>query len=118
MMVLGQRLKMTEAQWQKRVLGMAALFKWRAWHDRATNAPRTCPTCKAPIKLPRNDPGWPDLFMVRGETLIVAELKSDRGQVTDEQLDWLSALQQVKRVMVVVWRPRSEAVVEEVLRDH
>jgi hypothetical protein len=92
------------------------MFSWATWHDVATNAPRACPHCKRPLKLPRNDPGWPDLLMVRGDTLIVAELKSDRGSTTADQRAWLDAFRQVRRVLVVVWKPRDAEQVAKVLR--
>lgn len=108
--------KLTERAWQGQVLTLARLYAWRWWHDVATNAPRACPHCKKPLKLPRNDPGWPDLFMVRGDTLIVAELKSDRNSPTPEQRAWLEAFRQVRRVVVVVWKPRDVERVAEALR--
>lgn len=106
----------TERSWQQAVLRIARLFGWRWWHDVATNAPRACRHCKKPLKLPRNDPGWPDLFLVRGDTLIVAELKRDREYPTASQREWLDALRRVRRVVVVVWKPRDAQKVAEVLR--
>jgi len=108
--------KLTERAWQADVLKIARLFGWRWWHDRATNFPRACPKCKAPLRIPRNDAGWPDLFMVRGDTLVVAEIKSDRNYPTPEQREWLEAFRQVRRIVVVVWKPKDAQKVAEVLR--
>lgn len=116
MNVLAALPKLTERAWQGQVLTLARLFGWRWWHDAATNAPRACPHCKKPLRLPRNDPGWPDLFMVRGDTLIVAELKSDRNYPTPEQRAWLRAFEQVRRIVVVVWKPKDVDRVAEVMR--
>ena len=73
--------------------GLAPLLKWRVWHDRATSGRRSCASCGAePLRCAacgsvvhrvRNDPGWPDLFLLRDERLVVAELKSERGRVTE-----------------------------------
>jgi hypothetical protein len=116
--------KLTEGGWKQRLVstsqkapGLAVRYGWRTWHDRATNAPRACPKCHAKIDLPRNDPGWPDLFLLRGQTLYVVELKSDRGEVTPAQREWLEAFRQVRRIRVAVWRPRMLAKIEELLRD-
>jgi hypothetical protein len=76
------------------------------WHDRATNAPRACPTCHAPLDIIRNDPGFPDLIALRGDTLYAIELKADRGRPTPEQRGWLRALGRVRLVRSAIWRPR------------
>ena len=53
--------------------------------------------------------GWPDLFMVRGEKAIVAELKSEIGTATAEQKEWLAALGEVPGIDTYLWRPRDAA---------
>lgn len=117
--------RLTERAWMAQVLTLARMFSWRWWHDRATNATRGCSRCRVPWECPRchqrlkpirNDPGWPDLFLVRGDTLIIAELKSDRNYPTPEQKEWLEALGRVKRVVVVVWKPKDTDRVVEVMR--
>lgn len=108
--------KLTERGWMAQLLGergVARLLGWRWWHDRATNFPRQCPSCKADLKMIRNDPGWPDLFLLRDDTLIVVELKSDRGRTTPEQRACLDAFRRVKRIVVAVWRPKD---LDEVMR--
>jgi hypothetical protein len=105
----------SERSWQQAVLRIARLFGWRWWHDVATNAPRACRHCKKPLELPRNDPGWPDLFLVRGDTLIVAELKRDRNYPTADQREWLEAFRRVRRIRVEVWKPRQAQQVAEIL---
>jgi hypothetical protein len=105
--------KLGERGWQRQVLELAGMFSWGAWHDRATNLPPRCPNCKADLKMLRNDPGWPDLFLIRDDTLIVAELKSDRGTTTPDQRAWLDAFRRVRRVIVAVWKPKD---LDEVVR--
>jgi hypothetical protein len=54
--------------------------------------------------------------MVRGDTLIVAELKSDRNYPTADQRAWLDAFRQVRRVVVAVWKPKDVDTVTETMR--
>lgn len=95
--------------------GLLRMFGWGPiFHDEATNAPRTCPSCRAEIHLPRNPPGFPDLVLIRDDVLWFAELKADRGRLTSEQRAWYEALMGVRRIRVGVWRPRNiDAIVEE-----
>lgn len=96
--------------------GLLRMFGWRIFHDEATNAPRKCPSCKAELRLPRNPPGFPDLVLVRGDTLVFVELKADRGRVTDHQRDWLDALKDVRRVRVDLWKPADLDRITELMR--
>lgn len=106
--------KLTEGRWMRQILTLARMYGFGSWHDRATNFPRRCPSCKTELRMIRNDPGWPDLFLLRDDTLIVAELKADRGRrPTEAQRAWLDAFRRVKRIVVTVWRPSD---LEEVLR--
>lgn len=59
----------------------------------------------------RSPAGWPDVQLVRGDRLVLAELKRDLGPKgggpapTDEQRGWLDALARVTRVDACLWRP-------------
>jgi hypothetical protein len=66
----------------------------------------------------RSEPGFPDLCMVRGGRLVVAELKSLTGRLSPAQEQWLGALGAVPCCEVYVWRPTDEdwAIIERVLR--
>lgn len=123
MTFMGTVAKFTERSFKQRLVsrdkrkpGLAILFKWRTFHDQATNAPRACPSCKAALHLPRNDPGFPDLLLVRDDVLIIAELKADRGRLSPEQKEWLAAFRAVKRIAVVVWKPKDWDEIERTLR--
>ena len=119
--------RLTERRWMKQVLEIAGTFGWRSWHDAAVNNRLTCrkryetgcqgtlvcDTCGEPARPVRNAPGWPDLLLLRDQTLVVVELKSDRGRVSPEQEGWLTAFRRVARVVVCVWRPRD---LEDVIR--
>lgn len=62
--------------------------------------------------------GWPDLFLVRRERAIAAELKSARGVVSVEQLTWLQLLGFVPGIMTAIWRPADwlDGTIESALR--
>lgn len=60
--------------------------------------------------------GFPDLLAVRGERIVAAELKADRGRVTPAQTPWLAVLA-AAGVAVYVWRPADYPdVIAETLR--
>ncbi len=58
--------------------------------------------------------GFPDLVLVRGERLLVRELKTDRGGVTGAQIAWLAALQ-MAGVDATVWRPSDWLAIQKEL---
>lgn len=64
--------------------------------------------------------GLPDLLLVREDRLIFAELKREKGKLSDTQAEWLSILGGVEdateHVEVWTWRPSDWPVIEEVLR--
>jgi hypothetical protein len=91
---------MTEAQWQSRVVDLAAWCGWLVFH---------------PHDSRRSTPGWPDLVMVRDGRLILAELKTERGRVSVEQKRWLAALSLVVGVEVYLWRPSDWPAVQRSL---
>src|SRR5689334_22991248 len=110
--------KQTEASWLQQLIGKfqyrglarsGGLLRMLGWdlifHDEATNAPRDCERCHAPVNVRRNVPGFPDIVAVRGEDLWFIELKASRGSLTEHQKMWLDALRNVKRVHVALRRP-------------
>lgn len=51
------------------------------------------------------DPGVPDILAVRGDVLLVRELKASKGRMETGQAEWLEALGRVRRVDAGVWHP-------------
>jgi hypothetical protein len=102
---------MTEAELQDAVIEMAHLFGWRVAHFRPA---RTANGWRTPVAA--DGAGWPDLTLVR-ERIFFAELKSDRGTMHREQLDWLVALGKAGAEHHV-WRPSewNSGEIEAVLR--
>ena len=92
----------TERHFQSAVEEAARWYRWRVYHA---------------YDARRSEPGWPDLAMVRGSRLVLAELKSARGRVRPEQRAWLDALGQVVTVEAYLWRePAAWPEIKQVLR--
>lgn len=86
---------MTERQLQEHVVHAAMKLGWSCYH---------------PWISILSEPGYPDLTLVKEHAdgtarLIYAELKAQRGAVTDAQLRWLRAFAAVPGVEVYVFRP-------------
>lgn len=96
--MLGQ---ITEREFQREVLQLAALFGWRPYHTHDSR---------------QSHRGFPDLTMVRGDRLVFAELKSMAGKVRPEQQEWLDELAVVPGVEAYLWRPSDLDAIAEVLR--
>jgi hypothetical protein len=92
-------LAMTEAQWQTVVLDLARTLGWMTYHTHDSR---------------RSNPGFPDLVLVR-DRVIFAELKTERGKLTDDQWSWLATLRAAGAEMWV-WRPSDYPSVERILR--
>lgn len=92
----------TESQFQSTVMQVADLARWKSYH-----APENRPVLgrggKTYIQNVRA--GFPDLVLVRGERLVFAELKREKGVLTPGQPEWHEALAGVPGVEVYVWRP-------------
>ena len=100
---------MLEADFQKQVVELAHLFGWKVHHTR-------------PAILPGGkwathgiDPGFPDLVMAHpAHGMIIAELKSQKGRISEAQLEWAIALRESVRVRF--WRPSDLADIIQLLK--
>lgn len=92
----------TEADHQAVIVRMAELYGWRWFHD---TDPR------------RDRAGFPDLVLVRPGRLVLAELKTETGQPTTEQRQWLADLATVEgpHVAARLWRPSDMDAIEREL---
>jgi hypothetical protein len=87
--------RLTEAQFQQRIVDLAKLTGWHcvhyrpAWQGGKWRTPMT------------GHAGAPDLILARRGVVILAELKTDRGRLSVEQDAWIDALGEHARV----WRP-------------
>jgi hypothetical protein len=83
----------TETELQTEVIKIAKRFSWIWYHVPGAHSRRT-------------KPGFPDLVLLHPATgrLLFAELKADKGKVSDTQQRWIDALTDGGHD-VVVWRP-------------
>jgi hypothetical protein len=111
---VGLALKCTEAEWQTTVIEYAQLRGWRVAHFRPARTEQGYRTA-----VQADGAGYPDLTLVRGGTLVFAELKSERGKLTAAQRDWLEELGRCSSpsntVEVYTWRPSDWPEVQAVL---
>ena len=62
----------------------------------------------------KSEPGWPDLFILRGHKCWIRELKVPPNTTTPEQDEWLAALRQAG-FDVAVWEPKDWKEIERTL---
>jgi VRR-NUC domain len=98
-------LKQSERQFERAVVEYAEFNSWLVYHTYDSR---------------RSKPGFPDLVLVRDDRLLFVELKSERGRLSDAQLDWMGRLERVEAipsscVTVFVWRPSDWVWIESVL---
>jgi len=94
---------LTEKQFEAQIKDLAKIFRWKYYHTwRSIHSPA----------------GFPDCVMVRGDRVVIAELKSEKGVVSEKQQEWLDALKEVPYLEVFLWRAGDEAIEEiaEVLK--
>lgn len=93
----------SERQLSDGVASLADLFGWMRYHTHDSR---------------HSAPGFPDWILIRPPRLIVTELKSQNGKVTEAQQLWLHAWAQVQGAEVFVWRPADwvDGTIESVLR--
>jgi hypothetical protein len=69
----------------------------------------------------RSFPGFPDLILIRKNRMVVAELKSEKGQLTADQRMWLRLFEGVaeksENITVHLWRPSDWDEVVATLND-
>lgn len=103
------KLDITEKQFSKQLEDLFKLFGWKYSH-----------TYEQTHYARRSTKGFPDYVAVRDGLIIFAELKSEKGKLTEEQEAWIKELGAVEKhslgVMVFVWRPSDINKIVEILR--
>jgi hypothetical protein len=100
----------SEQEFTDQVLQLAGLYRWRTFHVRPG---RTANGWRTPVQ--GDGKGFPDLLLLRGGRIVVAELKVGTRQTTVEQDDWLAAWE-ATGAEVFVWRPCNWNQIVEVLK--
>lgn len=99
---------MTEAEFQHAVEHLARLGGWLRYHSRPSQVrPGVWRTNYS------GDAGFPDLVLLR-DRLILAELKTDRGRPTPDQLAWL-ARARAAGIEAYLWRPTDLQTITDLL---
>ena len=98
--------ELSEEDLQTRIIDAAEAYGWRVIHHRAAKTGKGWRTAM------QGHPGFPDLVLARDGVVLVAELKSRRGQPTDAQKLWLEALGDHARL----WRPADWPAIQNELR--
>jgi hypothetical protein len=102
--------RLTEAEFTRMVLQLARLHQWRTAHFRPGRTARGWRTA-----VQGDGKGFPDLILLRGDDMLVAELKADAGRLTVEQGLWLAAFRRAG-VDVRIWTPACWPEIEQTLR--
>jgi len=93
---------MNEGDFMESVISAALALGWQVYHTHDSR---------------RSRDGFPDLVMIRGESMLVFELKGDRkGAVpTPAQLGWIAAFKGVRYIEADVKYPRDRAEIDDLL---
>lgn len=110
-----KQIEMSEKEFQNQVMDMAKDLDWMRMHTRP--AMRQSGGWSTPIQ---GEKGWPDIVLVRGPRMILAELKSESGRLSDEQRAWGERLRHVAdasggALIYAVWRPSDLQQIAELL---
>lgn len=105
--------KTPENDFMRQVIDLAKLSGWKVAHFgasvRVVGKSRT-------FVGDRDAAGFPDLVLVKGERLVIAELKAPKGVVSETQKAWLCALGETD-AEVYLWRPEDLEEISRILRN-
>jgi hypothetical protein len=93
-------MKHEEADFSKQVLQLAKLLGWRSAHFR----PGMMANGRWITAFSGDGKGFPDLVLVRGKRLLFVELKTNEGELSDEQISWMADLFKAG-IEVMMWCP-------------
>jgi len=105
-------LAISEKAFSQQVVDLAQVLGWRIAHFRPA---RTAKGWRTPVSA--DGAGFPDLVMVRGDRLIFAELKSEKGRLMLAQQEWLDLLAGTGKAEVFLWRPSDFEEIVEILQE-
>ena len=91
----------SEKDFQAAVVKLAISHGWKVYHTYDSR---------------RSEPGYPDLTMLRGRSIVVAELKVEPNKPTAAQEKWLAAWK-LTDAEVYVWYPSSWREIVARLRE-
>lgn len=100
----------SERDFQDRVIAEAQLRGWLCAHFRPA---RTATGWRTAVQ---GDVGFVDTVLVRPPRVIFAELKTEKGRTSPEQLTWLEGLKGCDGVETYLFRPSDSDLISRVLR--
>ena len=122
--------KISESQFLSQVIDLAHAYKWKVAHFRP--AQTRCRDCKGQgcsscgftgkswrTAVQGDGKGFPDLVLAKKGKIIFAELKTETGKVSPEQIDWFLILQSCDdgdHCSMMLWRPSDYADIEKILK--
>lgn len=80
-----------ESEYQAEIVKLARTLGYRCYHT---------------FDSRKSEKGFLDLVLLKPPRLIIAEVKTEDGKLSKEQLEWYGALCLCPGVEVYVWRPR------------
>lgn len=99
---------MSEDDYLRRIVDTAHLYGWRVTHFRPARTEKGWRTAL------QGDGGFVDLVLAKHGTVLHVEVKTDRGKVRPDQLEWAKEIGPSYRL----WRPRDwEQVLLELRAD-
>lgn len=102
--------RISERDFAKQVIDLAHLYGWKIAHFRPA---MTKHGWRTPVQA--DGKGFFDLVMVRKYRLIFAELKSEKGKMSYEQIEWAHALRD-SCGEVYDWRPSQFEAIQRILK--
>ena len=108
----GQHLVISEDSFTSSVIDYARIKGWRVAHFR----PAQTKDGKWRTAVQGDGKGFPDLVLLRGDRIIFAELKSEVGKASEEQIDWIESLRLALGFDAAqFWKPSDWPKIEEIL---
>lgn len=95
-------LLLSEAEFQEMVVARARIRGWLVHHDRGDYRQTIA-----------GDAGFPDLVLAKDGAVIFAEIKAERGKVSQVQHRWLSAI--YPDGVQHIWRPSDWLLIQSIL---
>lgn len=108
--------ELTEAAWQAQIVGLARVYGWAHIYHAPDGGHVPAGAGRRRVaggQLPEGR-GFPDLVLVKGPRLIVAELKSRTGRIGPGQREWLDAFY-IAGAEAYIWRPADWDKVQAIL---
>ncbi|MCK9569908.1 VRR-NUC domain-containing protein [Candidatus Pacearchaeota archaeon] len=105
---------MKESEFQQQIIDVAHLHHWLVAHFRGVRIQRKDGSVYFATPVQADGEGFPDLVMLKPSRMVVAEIKSDKGKLSEAQEEWLNQWE-LAGAEVYVWRPKDWDKIIEVL---